>query len=263
MAALRNLVNRYNDEIQDGIAWVAIWKNGRSWEAEAFWCEDGSYEDGYEFSHEDMERMEEILKIDSKAVMLNGYYTNCGAPESGRVSIATIVSGVEWNYYNGYNRLIGFYDCYAIKQEPAPAAATASEPEEETEEEEKCAAMNIREKLRILTESERRNAQNITDSLKGRKGNTMKKSKQMHAVNLYEVTFNAPEFNAVYKFVRDESAAFDYGNKSAVTIYRNDKFQGIIDTRYDHEVMRDFDEWCLWYLGNMFDPAYEPAITKI
>lgn len=91
----------------------------------------------------------------------------------------------------------------------------------------------------------------------------MKNTNQIHAVNCYEVTFNKPEFNAVYEFVRDESAAFAYGNGSAVTIFRNGDFKGIVDTRYDRDVMKDFDGWCLAYLNDYFDPAFEPAIKKI
>lgn len=115
MAALREIVRSYSDEIQDGIAWVTIWKQGRSWEIEAFWPEDGCYDDGYIFEREDMERMEEIMKADHKAIMINGYYTNCGARENEPTPIADMVSGVEWNYYNRYNQLFGFYDSWVIK----------------------------------------------------------------------------------------------------------------------------------------------------
>lgn len=115
MAALREIIREYSGEIQDGIAWVAIWKQGRSWMAEAFWAEDGCYDDGYTFSSDDMERMEEILKADHKAIMINGYYTNCGAFEDEPASIANLMAGAEWNYYNRYNGLSGFYDSWVIK----------------------------------------------------------------------------------------------------------------------------------------------------
>lgn len=115
MAALKQLCASYKDEFALGIAWVAVWKNGRSWNVEAFWAEDGGYDDGYEFLPEDMERMQEIIKEDHKAVMLNGYFTNCGVHEDGNVSISDLVAGVEWNYYNGYNRLHGFYDSMVIQ----------------------------------------------------------------------------------------------------------------------------------------------------
>lgn len=36
MASLRDTVKDYQDELRDGIAWVAFWKQGRSWNAEYF-----------------------------------------------------------------------------------------------------------------------------------------------------------------------------------------------------------------------------------
>lgn len=115
MASIKKVASWYNDEIQDGIAWVAIWKNGRSWDAEAFWIEDGDYDDGYIFEREAIERMEEILKIDHGAIMINGYYSNVGTEEGRRVSVDRVVQGIEWNYYNHYNTLFHFFDGYVIK----------------------------------------------------------------------------------------------------------------------------------------------------
>lgn len=37
MAALHEIARQYADEIRDGIAWVIIWKTGRSWHAESVW----------------------------------------------------------------------------------------------------------------------------------------------------------------------------------------------------------------------------------
>ncbi|MDN9545639.1 hypothetical protein KLL45_19900, partial [Clostridioides difficile] len=36
MASLRDTVKDYQEELRDGIAWVAFWKTGRSWNAEYF-----------------------------------------------------------------------------------------------------------------------------------------------------------------------------------------------------------------------------------
>lgn len=79
----------------------------------------------------------------------------------------------------------------------------------------------------------------------------------------YTVTFNKPEYNAMYTFVRRESGAFAYGNRSAVDVYvtRGDKTERkeSFDTRYDGMVMKDFEAWCVDYLQNAFNPDYEPA----
>lgn len=39
MASLRDSVKDYQEELRDGIAWVAFWKEGRSWNAELFHLE--------------------------------------------------------------------------------------------------------------------------------------------------------------------------------------------------------------------------------
>ena len=45
MASLRDSVKDYQEELRDGIAWVAFWKEGRSWNAELFHLEvDGTLE---------------------------------------------------------------------------------------------------------------------------------------------------------------------------------------------------------------------------
>ena len=38
-ASLRNTVKDYQDELKDGIAWVAFWREGRSWNADYFYLE--------------------------------------------------------------------------------------------------------------------------------------------------------------------------------------------------------------------------------
>lgn len=53
-----------------------------------------------------------------------------------------------------------------------------------------------------------------------------------------------------------------YGNGSSVAVFVNDKFQGMCDTRYDREIMKDFGKWCMEYLEGYFDPQYEPKITE-
>ena len=55
MASLRDTVKEYQEELRDGIAWVAFWKTGRSWNAEDFHLKLGDY-----LYPEDRSRMEEI-----------------------------------------------------------------------------------------------------------------------------------------------------------------------------------------------------------
>ena len=98
MASIREIAREHRDEIRLGIAWVVVYKIGRSWEAEDFWldCETD------EFEPEDIARVKEIAKIDENAVMLNGYY--CGHLGED-MSVEDIARGIRWHYENKCNLL--------------------------------------------------------------------------------------------------------------------------------------------------------------
>lgn len=78
MASLKNIVRENYNEIIDGMAWVVVYKNGRSWNCNCFWEESGSYDNGYKFLPEDVKQMKEISIIDPKAIAINGYYMGVG-----------------------------------------------------------------------------------------------------------------------------------------------------------------------------------------
>ena len=98
MAAINKIAKDWADELRDGIAWVIVWKTGRSWNATAVWlnCDDDTFEP------EDLELAREILEKDPKAVMLNGYY--CGHFGED-MTVAELAAGIRWHYENGYNLL--------------------------------------------------------------------------------------------------------------------------------------------------------------
>ena len=91
MASLRDTVKDYQDELRDGIAWVAFWKQGRSWNAEYFHLDmdDTLYP-------EDRSRLEEIKSIDPAAVILNGYY--CGHLGED-MSLDELTAGVRYHLH--------------------------------------------------------------------------------------------------------------------------------------------------------------------
>lgn len=98
MAALNNVAKEFADEIRDGIAWVIIWKTGRSWNGYAAWLDP----DTDTFEPDDLETAREILAKDPNAVMLNGYY--CGHFGEG-MTVAEIAAGIRWHYKNNFNLL--------------------------------------------------------------------------------------------------------------------------------------------------------------
>ena len=110
MASLRDSVKDYQEELRDGIAWVAFWKEGRSWNAELFYLEvDGTLEP---FGRS---RLEEIKAADPAAVILNGYY--CGHLGEN-MSLDELTAGVRYHYENSMNDIDGFIGAHDDRLPP-------------------------------------------------------------------------------------------------------------------------------------------------
>jgi hypothetical protein len=93
MASLRDTVKDYQEELRDGIAWVAFWKTGRSWNAEYFHLEMSDI-----LYPKDRSRMEEIKQADPAAVVVNGYYSGYLGED---MSLDELTAGVRHHYENG------------------------------------------------------------------------------------------------------------------------------------------------------------------
>lgn len=99
MASLKTVADYFKDEIREGIAWVIVWKTGRSWNGYATWAD---LDAGEPFEPDDMEKVHEILKEDPNAVILNGWH--CGHFWEDMTTLDVAV-GIRWHYENGYNLL--------------------------------------------------------------------------------------------------------------------------------------------------------------
>lgn len=120
MAALNAIAREWADELREGIAWVIVWKTGRSWNAQAVWlnCDDDTFEP------EDLELARKVLEQDPNAVMLNGYY--CGHFGED-MTVAELAAGIRWHYDNGYNQLDGS-TAFPAEPEPRPESVPADMP---------------------------------------------------------------------------------------------------------------------------------------
>lgn len=124
MASLRDTVKEYQEELRDGIAWVAFWKTGRSWNAEDFYLKLGDY-----LYPEDRSRMEEIKQADPAAVVINGYYSGYLGEDR---NLDELTAGVRRHYENGYSNIGEFIEAHDNRLPPelieeARAAAHAAE----------------------------------------------------------------------------------------------------------------------------------------
>ena len=104
MASLREAVKDYQDELQAGIAWVAFWREGRSWHSDYIYLETDDT-----LTPEDRGRLQEIQDTDPAAVVLNGYY--CGYLGED-MNLAELTAGVRRHYENGYNNVADFIEAH-------------------------------------------------------------------------------------------------------------------------------------------------------
>ena len=110
MASLRDMVSEYQDDLRNGIAWLAFWREGRSWQAEAFHLDldDTLYP-------EDRARLVEIQAADPRAVVVNGYYSGYLGEE---MNVAELAAGVRHHYDNGLNNIAPFMEAHSDELPP-------------------------------------------------------------------------------------------------------------------------------------------------
>ena len=126
MASLREAVKDYQDELQAGIAWVAFWREGRSWHSDYIYLETDDT-----LTPEDRGHLREIQEKDPAAVVLNGYY--CGYLGED-MNLAELTAGVRRHYENGYNNVADFIEAHddtlppELLEEARAAAHTAGLP---------------------------------------------------------------------------------------------------------------------------------------
>lgn len=99
MASLRDTVREYRDDLQSGIAWLAFWREGRSWHGEAIHLDMSDY-----LYPEDKMRLSEIQAADPKAVVVNGYYSGY----LGDMTYLFVKSSVALNFTRTGTRSTGF-----------------------------------------------------------------------------------------------------------------------------------------------------------
>lgn len=107
MATLREIARRNLDEVRDGIAWVAIWKTGRSWNAETFYPDDVNDSIPVFGDETDVKRLREIVHEDPAAVILNAEYHNLGG--LNELTAQTLALMLRWQYEDVGKWLIADY----------------------------------------------------------------------------------------------------------------------------------------------------------
>ncbi len=97
MANLRETAQSVLFEARDGIAWIAVYKEGRGWGAACFWP-DINRDGEFIFDLDDAEQIKEILAIDPNAVIVNPEYQNLGPTGEEGMTRDTLAKGMRWHY---------------------------------------------------------------------------------------------------------------------------------------------------------------------
>ena len=126
MAALKEIAREYADEIRNGIGWLIVYRTGRSWHALTVWSDLSNNE----WETDDINDALEALRLDPRAVALNGYYLG----RFGDMTIDDIAAGIRWHYERGTNALAANdaltqarADIEAARQQAAEAGLPFSE----------------------------------------------------------------------------------------------------------------------------------------
>ena len=106
MASLRDAIKEQQEELQGGNAWVAFWKEGRSWHSEAFHLDMGAT-----LYPEDEWRLREIEAADPAAIVLNGYL-------SEDMTLDELTTSIRYHYEHRMNGITGFLTEYSDRLSP-------------------------------------------------------------------------------------------------------------------------------------------------
>ena len=106
MASLRDAIKEQQEELQGGNAWVAFWKEGRSWHSEAFHLDMGAT-----LYPEDKWRLREIEAADPAAIVLNGYL-------SEDMTLDELTTSIRYHYEHRMNGITGFITEYSDRLSP-------------------------------------------------------------------------------------------------------------------------------------------------
>lgn len=104
MASIRHEAQKVLQEAREGIAWIAVWKEGRGWKTAPFWAEVEDEGTCLTFEKCDTEKIREILHTDPNAIIVNSYYDNLGDIDT--MTRDNLANAMRWQYNSRHARLI-------------------------------------------------------------------------------------------------------------------------------------------------------------
>lgn len=104
MASLKEEARLILDDARTGVAWLAIWKTGRTWHAEAIYDVEYTEGRGYHWNVKESWKIEAdtaarlrvIWSEDHDAILVNPIYDNLGTFEE--MTLASLINGIRFQY---------------------------------------------------------------------------------------------------------------------------------------------------------------------
>lgn len=109
MASLRMAAQNVLDIARDGIGWIALWKDGRSWSSMSFWPDYNEKSGNFVFEDFEQEQLQHIAKIDSHAILVNGWFHNLGSPDA--MTRDSLADALRWQYDLQHYLVIDAVNC--------------------------------------------------------------------------------------------------------------------------------------------------------
>lgn len=100
MASLYDCASIVREEVEDGMAWILLWKTGRAWNVDVIHPEAESYETyTMTLTESELEFVKAVIAADADAILVNGYYSNLGVWD-GSVSSRCLEHRLRWQYFD-------------------------------------------------------------------------------------------------------------------------------------------------------------------
>lgn len=104
MASLREAARNVLNEASEGIAWILVYKRGRSWTTESLYLDYNDRTHRFTLEKDQIDYFKSVLGDDNGAVLCNGYYDNLGDLEN--MTLASLMDGIQYQYNNRHNLVL-------------------------------------------------------------------------------------------------------------------------------------------------------------
>lgn len=110
MASIRQAAQDVIDVAREGIGWIALWKDGKGWMSMDYY--PSIDRQGHLILEDyDIDSLQNIVKLDPKAIFVNGWYHNLG--DVTCMTRDTLADALRWQYSMQHYTVADVLNCGA------------------------------------------------------------------------------------------------------------------------------------------------------